>query len=276
MIVKIKSWKRPQFRKLLDYMIYDKDRLTGKDGRGFLLVHNLKGKTINGWVQQLEENEKFRLHKRKNSVYITHEILSWHKDDAPQITPEKLEAMTREYMRLRGSGAFVAVPHYDKEHYHVHILASGIEYRTGKAMRLSRAELATLKKNIQQYQVERFPELVHSVVQHGRKQKTLISEKEYQMQSRTGKTTKREEVRVIVQSCYEQSSSQDDFYARLEACKLSIYWRGGKIYGVVSAGRRYRFKKWGIEPLPIYMNVSSRQLKAKRIRQYQSNKKWER
>ena len=47
---------------------------------------------------------------------------------------------------------YVAVPHFDKDHYHVHICASGVEYRTGKTMRLSKAEMQKMKKNIQKYQ----------------------------------------------------------------------------------------------------------------------------
>ena len=72
----------------------------------------------------------------------THEIISFHKDDAKNITLDKLEDIARQYVRERNEkGMFVAVPHFDKEHYHIHICASGIEYKTGKAMRLSKMDL---------------------------------------------------------------------------------------------------------------------------------------
>ncbi|TND10172.1 MAG: hypothetical protein FD123_420 [Bacteroidetes bacterium] len=247
MIVKVKSHKNKSYRKLLEYMLHDKDRLSGK-GRGFLVTHNLKGNKIDEWVAQLAENETRRLRKRKDSVILTHEILSWHRDDARQITSEKMEEMVREYIRLRNPGGmYLAVPHYDKEHYHVHILVSGIEYKTGKAMRMSRAEFSDLKKNIQAYQQEQFPELSHSVVDHGKKRKARISEKEYQAGKRTGKMTKREEVRQFVESCYMHASSQEDFLERLQVCKLPVYERGGRITGVVVNGKKYRFKKLGID-----------------------------
>lgn len=228
-------------------MLHDKDRLSGKD-RGFLVSHNLKGNRIDGWVAQLAENETYRKRKRKDSVILTHEILSWHRDDASKITAEKMQDMVREYIKRRGStGMYIAVPHYDKEHYHVHILVSGVAYKTGKAMRMSRKEFGDLKKGIQEYQQEKYPELSRSVVEHGKKRKARVSEKEYQVRKRTGKLSKREIVRREVQECFRQAPSQDLFLARLKACKLPFYARGGKVSGVIVDGRKYRFKGLGID-----------------------------
>ena len=53
-----------------------------------------------------------------------------------------MEEMAREYIRLRHpKGIFVAVPHFDKQHYHIHICATGIEFKTGKSLRLTKTEL---------------------------------------------------------------------------------------------------------------------------------------
>src|SRR5215204_5663195 len=113
MIVKVKSHKRPSFGNLLNYLVHNKDRLFDATGKSMLVTHNLKGSTIDKWVPQFQRNEQFRLRKRKDSVYCTHEILSWHKDDSSEITPQKLESITREYIRLRNSkGLAVAVPHF--------------------------------------------------------------------------------------------------------------------------------------------------------------------
>src|SRR4051812_16608192 len=118
MIIKIKSHKRPVFEKVLKYMIHDKDRLFDKEGRSFAITHNLKGDNIDEWVRQYKANEEFRQRKRKDSVYLTHEILSWHREDAKHITLSKMESMAREYIRQRNrKGMYVAVPHFDREHY---------------------------------------------------------------------------------------------------------------------------------------------------------------
>ena len=247
MIVKIKTHKRATFKYMLSYMMNDKDRLLDSNGKNFVITHNMRGKSIDGWAQQFKENEKNRTRKRrKDGVYFNHEILSWHKDDTKHLSNEKLEKMIREYIQLRNkNGMYVACAHHDKNHVHVHICSSGID-RTGKAMRMSRKELFDLKKNIQQFQIDKFPELSHSVVRHGRKNKAITTDKEIQYKRRTGKQTKKEELLSILNDCQKLSKTQEDFFARLKGCKLQTYVRGGRIYGVVFENRKYRFKTLGI------------------------------
>ena len=138
----------------------DKGRLFDGNKNTFTITHNLKGNSISEWVKQYKANELLRTRKRKDSVRISHEILSWHRDDAKNITLEKMENMAREYIRQRNqNGIYAAVPHFDKDHYHIHICASGVEYKTGKSLRLSKADLQKLKKEIQNYQKENYPKL---------------------------------------------------------------------------------------------------------------------
>lgn len=150
-------------------MMNNRDRLFDVNKESFVFTHNLHGNSIDEFVEQFNENEKYREHKRTNSIYITHEILSWHKDDVNNISLDKLEDMAREYVMTRNpNGMYVAVPHFDKNHYHVHICVAGIEYRTGKTMRMSQKDFGELKKNIQTYQQQKFPELNKSIVDHGK------------------------------------------------------------------------------------------------------------
>lgn len=248
MIVKVKSYKKPAFATLISYILDETERLYDQNNQSFIITHNLRGKNPDKWAQQFKENETHRLRKRTNSVYLYHEILSWHKDDVPNISLEKMQDMVREYLHLRNpNGMYVAIPHFDRDHYHVHICASAIEYKTGKSMRISRQEFSELKQKIQNYQQEQFPELASSVVRHGRKKKGIASEKEYQSKARTGKITKREELLSIIDSCYTRSSSQKDFFERLKTAGIETYVRGGKVTGVVYAGRKFRFKRLGVE-----------------------------
>jgi hypothetical protein len=246
MIVKIKSHKRAVFRKVLEYMLNNKDRLYDKQGKSFVITHNLKGNTVEEWEVQYRLNETYRLRKRSNSVILTHEILSWHRDDARHITLAKLEVLAIEYIKLRNpKGIYVATPHFDKDHYHIHILASGIEYRTGKTLRLSKSEMQKLKKDIQQYQVEHFPELSKSIVEHGKKEKSFTSDKEYQVKLRTGMETEKEQVLSILKACYKKAVSKDTFYELLNDSGIKTYERGGKISGVVLGNYKFRFKRLG-------------------------------
>ncbi len=227
-------------------MMHDKDRLFDKERRSFAVTHNLKGKSIDGWVQQFKSNEQYRLRKRTDSVLLTHEILSWHRDDAKNITLAKMETMAREYIRLRNpNGIYVAVPHFDKDHYHIHICASGIEYKTGKSLRLSQLEFLKLKKNIQQYQIEHFPELIKSVVAHGKKERSITSDKEFQIKLRTGRETRKEQVIAILKTCYKKANSKEIFFQLLNESGLKTYQRSGETTGVVHNNYKFRFSRIG-------------------------------
>ena len=226
-------------------MINDKDRLFDKEGRSFAITHNLKGNSIAQWEKQFKNNEQYRQRKRSDSVLLTHEILSWHRDDAKNITLAKMGTMAREYIRQRNpNGIYVAVPHFDKDHYHIHICASGIEYKTGKSLRLSKPDLLKLKKEIQQFQIERFPELSKSVVAHGKKEKS-ISDKEYQLKLRTGRESGKEQVIAMLKTCYKKANSKETFFELLKESGIETYERSGKTTGVVHNGYKFRFYRLG-------------------------------
>ena len=246
MIVKIKSHKRLVFGRILSYMMNDKGRLFDKEGRSFAITHNLKGNSIEEWERQFKTNEQYRLIKRTDSVILTHEILSWHREDARYITIAKMETMAREYIRQRNpNGMYVVTPHFDKNHFHIHICASGVEYKTGKSLRLSKPDLQKLKKDIQQFQIDKFPELSKSLPKHGEKKKTLLSEKEYQIKLRTGRETEKEKVIVKLKTCYMKANSKETFFALLKEGGLETYERSGNITGVVHNNYKFRFSRLG-------------------------------
>jgi len=229
-------------------MLNDKDRLFDDKGYSFAISHNLKGNSIEQWVKQYLANEELRISKRTNSVVLTHEIISFHKEDATNISLDKLEDMARQYVKERNiNGMYVAVPHFDKEHYHIHICVSGVEYKTGKAMRLSKVSLQSLKKKIQQYQIDKYPELSKSIVNHGKhpKEQALLSEKEYQYKLRTGRATDKEQLIGMIKTCYKKAGSRDDFYEMLKDAGLSPYVRGGRVSGVVFNNKKFRLNRLG-------------------------------
>jgi hypothetical protein len=227
-------------------MLNDKDRLFDDKGYSFAISHNLKGNSIAEWEKQFKDNEQYRQFKRANSVLLTHEIISFHKDDAKNISLDKLEDIARQYVKERNiNGMFVAVPHFDKEHYHIHIAASGIEYRTGKSMRLSKTDLQKLKKGIQEYQIAKYPELSKSLVNHEKKALALLSEKEYQFKLRTGRASSKEQLIEMLKTCYENAASKDDFFKKIKERGLKTYIRGGKISGIIFCNTKFRLNRLG-------------------------------
>lgn len=256
-------------------MLNEKDRLFDENKNSFAITHNLKGKTVAEWENQYKANEEFRKCKRKDSVYLTHEILSWHRDDAKNITLAKMEEMAREYIKQRNlKGMFVAVPHFDKQHYHIHICASGIEFKTGKSLRLAKPELQKLKKDIQQYQIEKFPELSKSVVQHGKNEKSVLTDNEYQIKLRTGRETDKEQLIGMLKTCYKKANSKETFFHLLKECNLTLYERAGKTSGIVFNNKKFRFKRLGFteERLEELDRLLQRKIELNKVRQNATDK----
>lgn len=248
MILKSLTRKTASFKQLLEYMVHDKDRYKDERGESFVLQHNVTGKTIKSWVKQFEQNEANRLYQRSNSVKIYHDILSWSNKDTQNMTLEKMQDMAQKYIELRNENAlWVAVPHRDKDHWHVHFAMSGVEIETGKSSRVSREQFKEIKKELQQYQIEKYPELTHSIVDHEKsKKKEPVSEREYQLTKRTKQPSERERTKDILTKLYKRSNSKEDFYKRIQDNGLKMYERGGKTYGI-EGDRKMRFSTLGFD-----------------------------
>ena len=245
MVVKVIARGTASFGQLLKYMQSNEKHIGDRSGRSFVIQHNVKGNTIRDWTEDFLENEEYRLYPRAKNTKLTHEILSWSAEDKDQITLEKMEEMTREYINLRGiQGMYVAMPHFD-DHRHVHICASALEYRTGMSMRMSKKEFQTLKKDIQTYQIERYPELTHSLVDHDRKERGLDTDREYQYKLRTAGSTHKEQLVFLLDQCFGEALSKEDFYEHVRSHGHEVYERGGKTTGVWYEGRKYRFNRLG-------------------------------
>ena len=63
----------------------------------------------------------------------------------------------------------IARPHSDKEHLHLHFMISPNELQNAQSIRLNKKEFEALRRTIEEYQLERYPELQHSYV-HSRDQ----------------------------------------------------------------------------------------------------------
>lgn len=226
-------------------MLGDKNRLFDEDKSSFTITHNLWGDDVKEWTEQYRENDTFRQRKQKNQVFLSHEILSWHKDET-NITLEKMEDMAREYIQLRNPNAlYVATPHMDKNHRHVHLAVSATEYGTGKSMRMSKEQFQELKQNIQAYQKEKYPELSKSIVDHSKKVKALLTDKEYQVKLRTRRASQKEQLIELLNTCYEKASSKENFYELLKTNKLRAYERAGKVSGIYFADKKFRLNRIG-------------------------------
>lgn len=209
-----------------------------------VLKHNLRSCSLNGWAKEIDANENLRIRKRKDNITLYHTILSFSNRDKEHINKSLLKDISKKYMELRGKdNIFLAASHNDRDHVHLHIIQSGTKYLTGESNRISKKEFHELKLALDAYQKEKYPELVHSLPEHGKSLRLQRTEKEHQLQTREGKLSQKQELLHIMETVYEKSKSLDHFLIQLKSEGYDPYYRGGKLYGIEDTdGRHYRFK----------------------------------
>ena len=141
----------------------------------FIVRHNIRSNSIPGYVQEFEQNERNRKVKRKDQTCINHTIISWSNKDAKHLNDNTLRNLAKAYIRFRGElNLYVITKHVDKEHTHLHCCVSATEMGTGKSSRISKLEFEGLKKSLDAYQKEHYPELANSLPHHGKKRQNML------------------------------------------------------------------------------------------------------
>ena len=199
-------------------------------------------KRIANLLDQYYKNDLNRRIKRKNGVKYYHSIISFHKDD--HLQREQLLRTARRFAKERyPNSQLIVVPHYDKDHVHLHSIGSAVEYGTGEVRRMTRLEFSNMKQRMEEWQDQELG-LVHSRVDHKKKEKQLMKDAEYQINLK-GKLSEKQQLTMQLQEIYNQSKTVDDFYRNMSSAGLSPYRRGGRIAGLDGAKRRYRLKTLG-------------------------------
>lgn len=250
MIIKSKSYKTTRsFTTVLNYVFRENER-----GNGFVFTKFIKGKglSVEELGQQLLLNEQFRIHKRKNNVRLYMDILSFHPRDAERLNNEKLHQIALKYLSLRApkSMAIATVHKNEKNHTHLHICFSAVEYKTGKSIRISKEDFQhKVKLEMEKYQQEVFPELVLSKIHHKKSltPKKLLKKENEKILEEFGEISEKQEVLKVVEDVFTVSKSQQDFYKKLEEKGLQLYSRNGTIVGI-QGNRKFRFKTLGYTP----------------------------
>jgi hypothetical protein len=140
----------------------------------------------------------------------------------------------------------------------------GIEYRTGKSLRMSKSEFADLKRSLETYQRERYPELTNSMVNHDKRNKVKPHDLEYHVKARFG-TTSKEKIKNAIIEALAIAASPDEFIELVKEKGITVYLRGGKLQGVLApdTNRKHRFSKLGFEEHINALNLQ--QVKEKEI-----------
>lgn len=272
-------------RILKDFHDHDSDMSKFLDGHGngqdaldaITIKHNVRGRSVKGYVKAFQENESLRLHRRKNNVQAYHTIISFSANDRAAIRPDMLRDIAREYISLRGNNSlFLGAVHHDRDHLHVHLIQSGTQYMTGIANRVSRQEFLQVTEKMQEYQRNKYPELEHSV--HGNKEKNVVRSKEEIQNIKTAeRTSGKTFLSEMLNAAMATSRSSADFYRQLAEAGVDTYQRAGKEAGFTYQGMKYRYSRLGVDAASIAEldvqrpNINSRLDELKSIRAGRQN-----
>jgi hypothetical protein len=250
MIVKILTRHSPSYESLLKYILQE-DKT--KDEKQITITHNIRSHDPKDWPREFIQNEAFRKYPRSNQIYLYHEILSFSsREDEKNVTPEMIEDISRQYINLRGNkGIYIGVPHRDKDHVHIHFCTSGLEYRNGKAFRLSKEDLHLVKTKLQEYHKEKYPQIDQSTVGHG-KGKAYVTDREWYATHKAQRTLHKETLKHHLKDAFSKAKTQNEFLALLREAGLHHYERNGKPTGIVFEDMKFRFTRLGMEKEQLY------------------------
>jgi hypothetical protein len=242
MIIKSMSRRQATFAQLIDYME------DGRQDRDYSVKNNLFTQSPEGITQEFEHNAEF-FKKRKDSVYMYHEIISITHSPQLSNTEHKdiLRNIVGEYIRARANNNLVyGVLHQEKDNFHYHLLISSNELENTKKHRLSKKEFSTIKKELEIMVVSTYPELQQGLVINQPAQEN-ISHKAYATQKRTGKPNQRETLKNMLQGIFDTTDTKQNFFEKLAQEQLEIYVRG-KTVGIKdqNTGRKYRLSTLGL------------------------------
>lgn len=243
MIYKVLTRSTPSYNGLINYILNE-----NKVPERQIFTHNLRSQNtdIKGLTKEFIENESYRNFNRSDQIYLNHEIISFSGLDSPKITPDILSDIMEKYASLRGpNGVYIGAIHQDKEHIHLHIAVSGLAYRTGKSFYLPKDKLNDLKKELQEYQKEKYPELKHSLPKHGGR-KEYLTDREWQANKKEGRNSIKEKITPIIQKALEKSGTQKEFLELLSKQNLHYYERNGIPTGLIVDETKIRFTRLGI------------------------------
>lgn len=156
MIVKSMSRKVPSFGQLIGYI--DRE----EDAERYRIRHNLAARDPELVRHEFERNAAL-LQKRKNGVYLYHEILSISRAQglSDEQQKERLYEIAQQYIAARCPDNLVyGGLHHDKEHsFHFHLMMSSNRAGDTKRLRLDKAQFRDIQVKLEEYVLRQYPEL---------------------------------------------------------------------------------------------------------------------
>lgn len=245
MIIKSKSRKIGNFEQLYDYMKKGAEKHNGPH----VYSKNVYSRDRDGILKEFADNAEL-FTKRKNSVYMYHEIISITRTHGLSVEKQQaaLHQIVQEYVENRATNNLVwGYMHNDaKTNLHFHLMISSNERGNTKNLRLSIKDFEDSKKHLESWTNTHFPELQQGIVINKKAQKNR-SQNGVELEKRTGHLPERERVTKALEQIFAKTTAKADFFDMLSAEHLEIYTRGQQVGFVDSmTGRKYRLSTLGL------------------------------
>lgn len=241
------SRKEASFTQLYDYITRDKDN----DHR-YNFYHNFFSPGRDDVLGEFHRNSE-RLARRKNGNYLYHEVISISR--AKNLPEEKQKELLREiiqqYVNTRAKDCLVfGGLHQEKDNnLHFHLIVSANRIDDTKRYRLSKSQFDEIKKGLEQYVLDKYPELEQDKLITADKHSKKSNNKEQELKRRTGKKSRKEQVIEKIRQAFSEIRSKDDFAPTLKNYGLEYYNNGKVARGFLnlSTSTKYRIGKLGLE-----------------------------
>lgn len=249
MIVKSMSRKVPSFGQLVGYI--DRE----EDAERYRIRHNLTARDPDLIRHEFERNASL-LQKRKNGVYLYHEILSISRAQglSAEAQKERLYQIAQQYIAARCPDNLVyGGLHHDKEHsFHFHLMISANRAGDPKRLRLDKAQFREIQVKLEEHVLREYPELEQKLA-IGKRSDRRMSRPEAELERRTGERPERQTVLDRVKQALEGAVDRDSLLDALGRSDLELYVRG-KNLGIIDleSGKKHRLNTLDPELMPAF------------------------
>lgn len=275
MIIRFLRWCQPLFHKLVNYINQEKD-FNPHDPD--VVLHNIRNPiSLAAIADEFESNDQERKNLRKNSVRANHEIIAFRSYDAKFLDSKTKSEIVNQYIKRRCPNAIVFGRwHFDREHPHLHLCISAVEYRDPqKLLRLDNKRFNKLRRDMELWQQREMPEL-SSIVYINKQERT----KDFIEQDRNaGKQKKIQmDIRVEKQELFEclntlinKSASMEDFHNHVLQSEINLYGYEGNYVGVqLSNGKKYRWETLKLTEQLVSLDKKEKEIINERITQMET------
>lgn len=242
MIIKSLSRKSASYGQLLKY-------ISKKAAPNFEIRHNVPFEPDLELIRMHFENLAEQLPQRKNGNKLYHEILSIPRHEGLELERQQqaLYALCQEYIKHRAPDhAVYGKMHLEGHHLHAHLIISPSSLDApSQRVRIAKGKYNEIQKELEGWMMAMFPELEQALVYTKDTPGRRRPEKEAQYEQRTGKASKKAQLRLALEHLLSQAESPEAFAALLERYGLALYMRGN-VPGIIAENRRYRLSTLGL------------------------------